>query len=205
MSTDTRSRRLHGDEGAVLVEFALALPFLALVVFGIAEFTLAWRAETRLDSATASSGRVAAAAATLTTADRAALVSVKASLPSELLATLDRVVIYKASAADGKVPTACVPAVGSTSDVGVTNSCNSYSGNTVRAVTQASMTGFGGTSGMKDAYWAPSARLNTITGPPDYVGIYVRTTYNNRTATFWKNIQLTDSSVFRIQPDFTGL
>lgn len=203
-----RSRsRAQGDEGVVLLEFALVTPFLLLILFGMIEYGMAWRADNRLDGATANAARVAASSGQLSTADRDTLVALKATMPSDLLATLDRVVIYRSDTANGVVPSSCVPASGSSSDIGVNTvsvRCNSYSGATVRAVTAGSMTGFGGTTGMKDSYWAPSARKDTVLGPPDYVGVYVRTVYRDTTVTFWQDMTLTDSSVFRIQPDFTG-
>lgn len=205
MSPRHRSQRLRGDDGAVLVEFALVLPILLLLGFGLVEFGLAWRADNRLDSATATAARVAAASGKGTYADRDTLVALVAAMPSDLFANLDRVVIYESTDATGKVPTSCVPAVGVSTSVGVTGVCNSYSGATVRAVTATTTTpGFGGGGSANDRYWAPSARVDTITGPPDYVGVYVRTTYADRTGTYWNDIRLTDSSVFRIQPDFTG-
>jgi Flp pilus assembly protein TadG len=208
MSARAPGARTTGDEGIAMLEFALVVPFLLLMLFGLIEFGLAWRADNRVDTSTANAARVAASSGQLSTADRDTLVALKATLPSDLLAKLDRVVIYRSDAADGAVPTTCVPAFGSTSDVGVNTAsvrCNSYSGATVRAVSSSSMTGFGGTTGSKDAYWAPSARKDTILGPPDYVGVYVRTVYEDTTVTFWNDITLTDNSVFRIQPDFTGI
>jgi Flp pilus assembly protein TadG len=203
----TPQTRVRGDGGAVLVEFALVLPVLLLLTFGLIEFSLAWRADNRLDSATANASRVAAAGGRNTYADRDALVALLASLPDDLKANLDRVVIYKSTTANGAVPANCVPAVGSTSNVGQSTGtirCNSYSGNFVRGVTAGTTSGFGGGGSAVDRYWAPSTRLDTILGPPDYIGVYARTVYADKTGTYWADIRLTDSSVFRIQPDFTG-
>jgi len=204
VSRPSRSPRLRGDDGAVLVEFALVMPILLLIGFGLVEFALAWRADNRLDSSTATAGRVAAAAGKSTYADRDTLVALVASMPSDLLANLDRVVIYKSTNANGSVPNAsCIPGVGVSTSVGVSGVCNSYSGAFVRSVTSSTTTGFGGGTA-NDGYWAPSTRKDTILGPPDYVGVYVRTTYADRTGTYWNDIRLTDTSVFRIQPDFVG-
>lgn len=200
----SRRARLRGDGGAVMAETALALPVILLLVFGVVEFSFAWRADNRLDSATANGARSGAAAGSSTYADRDVLVSILASLPPDLAANLDRVVIYKSTTANGAVPTNCVPAFGNTSNTGVNGSCNSYSGQFVRSVSTSTTAGFGGSAGDNDRYWAPSTRKDTVTGPPDYLGVYVRTTYADRTGTFWSDIRLTDTAVFRVQPDFTG-
>ena len=56
----------------------------------------------------------------------------------------------------------------------------------------------------KDRFWAPSTRLDSIVGPPDYLGVYVRTTYKNRTGTYWGDFTVTSKTVYRIQPDING-
>ena len=83
-------------------------------------------------------------------------------------------------------------------------SCNTYTGATVRAVTSTSMTGFGGGATATDRYWAPSTRKDTLLGPPDYLGVWLRTTHEGITGDFFGDITLTKVVIFRVQPDLDG-
>jgi Flp pilus assembly protein TadG len=203
MTTQPSShRRARGDVGSILVEFALVVPVLLLMAFGITEFGLAWTASNRLEGAVSQATRVAASSGSRVETDHDALVALKSALDAEALANIDRVVIFKPSNADGAVPTGCIKAVNSTNETGQAD-CNSYSGATVRSVTAASLTGFGGGASAKDRYWAPATRKDTMLGPPDYVGVWVRTTHKSVTGTYWRDFTITKKSIYRIQPDFS--
>ena len=52
--------RAHGDRGAVLVEFAMVLPILAMLLFGLLSAGIAWNQNLALASAARSGGRYAA-------------------------------------------------------------------------------------------------------------------------------------------------
>jgi hypothetical protein len=135
--------------------------------------------------------------------DRDVLVSLKASLPSAVLGDVDRVVVFKSTDPAGSVPAGCIKATTDPSEVG-TALCNTYNGTTLRAVTATSLIGFGGTIGTKDAYWPPSARVDTLSGPPDYVGVWVRTQHRAITGFAFSKVTVTAASVARIQPDLNG-
>lgn len=64
MSTDqnprTRRRRLGGDEGAALVEFAIIMPFLFLLIFGVIEFGWAYSQNLDVKHGARETGRLAA-------------------------------------------------------------------------------------------------------------------------------------------------
>ena len=51
MSKSIRRRHLVARRGAVIVEFALVVPFLALIVFGVIDFSRAYGQMNALDSA----------------------------------------------------------------------------------------------------------------------------------------------------------
>ena len=55
-----RFRRLTGDRGAAAVEFALVVPILLLLVFGIAEFGRAYNIQTTLSGAAREGARTMA-------------------------------------------------------------------------------------------------------------------------------------------------
>ena len=151
----------------------------------------------------AAAARVGAADGSRVQTDRDILLALQVALPSNLLASADRVVVYRSDDPDGVVPTGCIKTLGDTSEIG-TSTCNSYTGTTLRSVTSASMVGFGGTVGTKDVYWPPAGRKDTLAGPPDYLGIWLRTKAQALTSIGVGSITLTSRSVARIQPDLNG-
>ena len=82
--------------------------------------------------------------------------------------------------------------------------CNSYTGATVRGVSAASMTGFGGGPTSKDRYWAPTSRQDSLGDPPDFVGVWLRTTHVSEVGGLFGELTIVKTSVFRIQPDLAG-
>lgn len=207
MSTLLASRRAAAggpDHGATIIEFALVLPFLLLLGLGTVEMGLGWVAHDRLETAVAQAARVAAVSGNRVETDRDILVTLRASLTAEALANLDRVVVFKSTDAGGAVPTGCIKVQGDTSQVGVSDACNTYTGASVRAASAVDMTGFGGGPTDLDRYWKPALRKATLVGPPDYVGVWVRTTHHAVTGGFFGNITMHKVSIFRIQPDMDG-
>ncbi|MGQ0433247.1 MAG: TadE/TadG family type IV pilus assembly protein [Microthrixaceae bacterium] len=190
--------RTRAERGATMLEFALVLPFLLLMAFGTAEMGLAWVANNRVEGSSSTAARIGASSGSLAEADRNILVSLRSSLPASELANLDRVVVFKPTDADGTVPTACIKAAGDGSQVGVSTQCNTYSGDTVRTVSDTT------DLGSADDYWAPSTRKDSLAGPPDRIGIWLRTTHPAQTGTFWSEFTITKSSIYRIQPDING-
>jgi len=193
-----RASRRGDDRGVAVLEFAIVVPFLLLMLFGTAEMGLAWVAHNRVEGAVSTSARVGASTGQDANADVNILVALRAALPAEALANADRVVIFEPSNADGAVPSGCIHAVGSTSQSGVTGACNSYNGATVRGVTTAS------NLGTADDSWAGSSRNDSLAGPPDFLGVYVRTTYDSKTGSFFNDMTITRTSIYRIQPDIDG-
>lgn len=186
-----------------MVEFALVLPFLLLLGLGTAEMGMAWVAHDRAQSAGAQAARVAAVSGSRVQTDRDVLLALQVALPADQLAALDRVIIFKPGSAAGAVPAGCVKALGDSSQTG-NSACNTYTGATVRAVTPESMTGFGGGATAVDRFWLPSSRKDTLVGPPDYIGVWLRTSHANITGSFFGDLTLTKVTIFRIQPDMTG-
>lgn len=197
------SRRLRSDRAATMVEFAFVLPFLLLMGLGTVEMGMGWVAHDRVETAVAQAARVAAVSGSRPEADRDVLLTLRAALSSDALANVDRVVLFKPSTASGGVPSGCIKPVGDASETGTT-SCNTYTGDTVRAVSSSSMAGFGGGPTARDRFWAPSTRKDTLAGPPDYLGVWLRTTHSNITGSFFGDLTLVKVSIFRIQPDLTG-
>jgi Flp pilus assembly protein TadG len=184
-----------------MLEFALVLPLLALLAFGTAEMGLAWTAHNRIEGATSAAARVGSSTGQDVNADVSILVALRAALPAEALANLDRVVIFKPVNADGGMPATatCVRPVGSTSQVGSAGNCNTYTGATVRAVTTAT------DLGPADDSWNGLTRKDGLAdaGGPDYLGVYVRTRQDSKTS-FFGDFTITRTSIYRLQPDIDG-
>jgi hypothetical protein len=199
----SRSRRSGAsDRGATIVEFALLMPILLLLGLGTADMGLAWVATDRVESASAQAARVAAVSGSKVETDRDVLVALTTALPAGELAKLDRVVIFKPGAG-GAMPAGCVKVAGDLSETGATD-CNTYTGATARSATATSMTGFGGTTGSKDRYWAPASRKDKLADPPDYIGVWLRTTHDSQVAGLFGSVIMTKVTILRIQPDLAG-
>lgn len=183
------------DRGATLVEFALVLPILMLLAFGTVEAGLAWVTNNRVEGAASTAARIGASSGSVNLADTNILVSLRSSLPAEALANLDRVVIFAPADDDGAVPSGCIKPVGSTNETGQTAACNTYTGATVRGATAAT------DLGARDDYWHPSTRKDQLSGPPDDVGVWVRTRHEAKTGAFFQDFAITTTSIYRIQPD----
>lgn len=191
-----RARR--GDRGATLLEFALVLPVLLLLAFGTAEVGLAWVANNQVEGAVSTAARIGASSGSGPMADTNILVSLRSSLSAEALANLDRVVIFKPSNDDGGIPAGCIKPVGSINEVGQAGACNSYRGATVRTITATT------DLGTLDDYWRPATRKDRLSGPPDDVGVWVRTRHDQKTGTYFGDFTITKTSIYRIQPDASG-
>ena len=185
------------ERGATLVEFAFVVPLLLLLAFGTAEMGLAWVSNNRVEGSVSTAARIASSSGSLPEADANVLKSLRASLPQEQLNRLDRVVIFNSTAANGSVPAGCIKPLGSILQNGVNGLCNTYTGATVRGT-------LGSTMGTLDDYWAPTSRNDRLADPPDYIGVWVRTTHGSKTGTFYDDMTITKVSIYRIQPDIDG-
>ena len=58
--------------------------------------------------------------------------------------------------------------------------------------------------GAADGFWDPTNRNDRLADPPDYIGVWVRTTHAAKTGTFFDNLTITKTSIYRIQPDIDG-
>jgi hypothetical protein len=199
------ARRLRGanDAGSVLIELILVLPFLMVVCFGTIEGGAALVSGDRVAGAAAQAARIGATAGSRTDADRDILVALRAALPSDELARLDRVVVFKPSGPNGSVPVGCIKAMGDVSEVG-TSACNTYTGATVRNASAGSMLGFGGAANNKDGAWPPVSRRDTLAVGPDYLGVWVRTVHPGVLGVVFHEVVITRTSIMRIQPDLAG-
>jgi Flp pilus assembly protein TadG len=198
-------RRLGGDEGSVLAELALILPFLFVVILSILEFGNGFRERSNLSSALRSAARIDSTTGNGRSADYLALQSFYALMAQSKSMTVNWVTIYKTTASNGApISSTCYTSGSSAS------SCSVYTWSQIQQVGLDSSgtvlaTNFG-TSGTTcdpaawDANWCPLGRKANQTDPPDWVGIYANVTYKSVTGLMPKTVTMSDQVVYRIDP-----
>jgi Flp pilus assembly protein TadG len=196
-----RSAALHGrastrERGAVLIEFALVVMLLVTLGMGIFEYGAAWRSGIAAVSATRGAARTVSSMGNDPQADYLALSSLKADLSSSgLLTQVQRVVIYKATAANGQVPVGCL----SCGSVG-TNSCNIFTGAQLSALSWSTFnTTTGCSSASVSSNWCPNSRV-TLIATGDYVGIWVQTRHTFFTKLFGQYQTISRFAVMKEEP-----
>jgi hypothetical protein len=185
-----------------MIEFALVLPLLALLAFGTAEMGLAWVAHNRVEGAVSTAARVGASSGGVPEADVNILTALRTALPDESLDNLDRVIIFKPTNDDGGVPPQCMKPMGSANQQGLNNWCNTYSGATVRGFDETGPDPLG----PADNFWLGNStqRPDSLAGPPEDIGVWVRTIHHTKTGTFFDDLTITRTSIYRLQPDIDG-
>jgi Flp pilus assembly protein TadG len=180
--------RTGSERGAALVEFALILPILIALVFGIVEFSSAYHDSSLVSDATRAGGRVGSAQATnpdFATNVVAAVNSAVTTLPDDAPQELW---VYKANA--NGYP-------GNTSDFSsCATNCIKYTWNTsTRSFNAANPQGGG---------W-PASSHQVCRNPFDEIGVYLKIDHDFVTRLFGANVTLTDHSVFRFEPVPTSI
>ena len=195
---DLRARRRRGERGAALIEAAFITPVFAVLLFGILEFGLTFRDYLTVANVSRDSARGASAFGDGLYTDwnviQIAQQSSKGFRPNEI----QRLIIFDAGSVDGSIFDTSHPANACLSATdGIDGVCNVYTS----ADMQRPKTDFGcKTTETLDKYWCPSGRETRASGPPDYVGIYVRARHDYITGLFGPGMDLTDEIVMRIEP-----
>jgi Flp pilus assembly protein TadG len=193
-----RARR-HEERGVAIVEMAVVLPFLVLLVLGIWEFSAGWQANLNVQATVRASTRTGSSLGNDRAADYSILQAAKAGLTKFATADIQRVVVYKATAANGAIPAPCVNGSSSAAD-----SCNVYTGSQVNTLTLASFTGTTNCNGAPDAAWCPLNRSVTQAAP-DYLGVYIRVLSRYQTGFFpGTGITIEKTMVMRLEPKATA-
>ncbi len=205
MTTRTHAR-LRGEEGAVLVEFALVAPLLVLLTLGVLDFGMAWRENNNLGAAVRAANRMAASLGDSRSTDYNSLQAYRSVMSRATGVTVDRVVVYKATGSDGSPSSgSCLTTAATATGTGVNGACNIYSATQLSNLGATYLTNFGTTdtacAGTAwDRYWCPVTRNADQGDPPDYVGVYAVVTYKSWTKLLPTTVTLTDRSVMRIEP-----
>ena len=184
-------RRARDSRGAVLIEAAILMPVLALFLFGILEWGLAFRSGLTVSDASRAGARVAAAMPRNPEYQTSAAAAVSgrlasAGIPSEQIETL---VIYRADPATGGLRG------GGSSDAAIeacTTSCWRFSWD---VATRTFVPVSGGPSWPYTSQAACGGATDT-----DHVGVYVRVDHGFVTSLFGSGLSLTERTVMRLEP-----
>jgi Flp pilus assembly protein TadG len=202
--TGLPTARVGGDEGAVMVEFALILPLVVLLLTGVFEYGTAWRESLTLASAVRAASRQAANNGSNRAADFLALQSFDAVMSSSKNLTVQKVVIYKTTSATGAP---LDPSCFTSAAPSAAYQCNVYTGAQIDALDSDYLVSFGPSdtscTAALDANWCPLVRKDLQSDPPDYLGVYAVVTYRSVTRLLPVTKQFTDRAVTRIEPRVT--
>jgi hypothetical protein len=174
IGTDGRQR------GAVAVEFALILPILVVLTFGVIEFSSAYHDSSAAADAARAGARVGSAQAMqagFASSAAAAASSAVRTLPSDVPKELW---VYKAN---------------SQGYPGSGTSFSSCSASCIKYTYDSGSKSFGSASGS----W-PASSHQVCTQPYDEIGVYVKLDHHFVTGLFGSSVTLTDHAVFRFEP-----
>lgn len=193
MSTAAR----RDERGSTLVEFAVILPLLAVMTFGILEFGLALQDKMTVQAATRTGARVGSAAGATTDADKNALLGLSAAAYDIGSENVEYVLLYKSASTGGDVPATCMNPPRS-----VAATCNLYTGAQLAqlAAGTAPSTWFGCGLTALDRFWCPTGRVTTQALGTDYLGIWVQARHPMLTGFFGSVLTMRDRSVMRLEP-----
>jgi Flp pilus assembly protein TadG len=182
------SKRRRGERGAALVEFAILLPLVMLITFGVIEFSAAYQSSSIATAAARTAARTASAEALLSTYSTDAATAAATALRTAPNEEPQEMWIYRAN-------TQGLPESGGFSSC--TTHCISYQWN---KNTKSFDTTLPGGSG-----W-PSSQQNACNQANwDSVGVYIRLNHKYLTRLFGSTLTLTDHAVFRLEPAPTQL
>ena len=190
-------RAVREERGAVMVEFAMCIPLLFLLLFGIIEFGFSYRDSLTVSASTRSAARVVSNAGDDPDADYLGLLQIEAAL-AELPpdSTLLRIVVFEPANADGDVPAAC-ETTAAIADGGVAGQCNIY--------TPAQMDALDHSTYLADG-WAdkfdPVTRETRQSVGTTWVGVQVVVDRNLATDFIGvDSLELNHTAVFRVEPE----
>lgn len=193
--TEARTNRLsrRSQDGSALVEATFVVPLFVLLVMAILEFGLAFHDKLTVGNIAQTGVRAASTQGNDLLADYNFVRALDRGAAAMDRDQIQYVVLYKATGPDSQVPSSCqrgVPQYGL---------CNVYRPQDF----DAKKKDFGCKTNDLDKYWCPTSRKVATTvatgGPPDYLGVYVRTIHDNMTGFFGDSFTLTDDKVMRME------
>ncbi len=185
--------RAEGERGAVMVEAAIAGFFFLICLFGVIEFGVTFFDYLTTSNMARVGARTGSTLGDSPATDYQILQAIAGATSSMPQGNIQFIVVYKASGVGAAPNSACF--AGSVSNV-----CNRYT--TANFNTPLSSMQCGATS--PDRFWCPTSRkvgggADSSTGPPDYVGVYIRTVHSNVTTLFGSSYTFNEQMVIRIE------
>jgi hypothetical protein len=174
-------RTRGGERGAAAVEFALVVPLLILLVFGIIEFGMAFKDSLTVASATRTGARTASALPRSASFHTATVDAVREAVEALPDGAVEELWIYKAGN-DG------LP-VGRTDFSSGCSSCTQWNWDDATDTFVSA----------SPATWNPLTQ-DACAGTGDSVGIYLKVNHDFVTALFGSDMTLTDHTVMRLEP-----
>lgn len=202
--------RAEGDRGLAMVEMAIIAPLLALLMAGILEYGTLWRDKLTVTSSSRAAARVVSNLGTDHLSDYEALLSLNAGLNAIDGYTLEYVMIYDASAADGAPSASCFNSSGDPVE-SATGNCNLYTAADIATVLSIDCTSTcdqfpnnatcsSGLS-MTFAYCSVGERSNDHAAGLSSVGVWVRIQRDYFTGIFpGDGVTIEDYSVMKVEP-----
>jgi len=187
-------RRRRSDRGVAIVEGALMAPVFFLLIFAILEMSLVLRQYLGITSATRATARTASAVGNDADADHAVLTEFEKLFKTVDRSEIEYMIVFKPSGPEVDLDTAAALAACKVSSVA--GLCNRY----VASDVDRPAADFGCGGGSPDRFWCPSTREVALTGPPDFIGIYVKSRYRAITGIVGQSYDLTDQVIFRVEP-----
>jgi Flp pilus assembly protein TadG len=189
LSTHGSRRRFRGDDGAVVIEAAIAGLLFFTILFGVVEFGMAFFDYLTTSNMSRVGARTGSTLGHSTAADYQILQQVKAATSGMPTSSIQAIVVYKASSSGAAPAAACKTASSSAS----TSKCNFYTAaNFNTALSSFDCSGI-------DQFWCPTSRKDAASDPPDYLGVYIRVLHPNITGLFGASYTYEDYTVIRIE------
>lgn len=180
-----------------MIEAALSGVLFFTVLLGVVEFGFAFFDYLTTSNMSRIGARTGSTLGNTSTADYQILQKLAQSTASMPTSQIQAIVIYKASGIGAAPTSGCL--TGS-----VSGTCNFYTA--ANFATAQNQFGCGASS--PDRFWCPTTRLvgasapqsgQTATGPPDYIGVYIKVLHPNITGLFGGSFTYIDSTVIRIE------
>lgn len=188
-----------------MIEAAFVAPIFFLIIFGIFEFGFLLRNSLTMDNAAGDAARAASVHGDAPDADFQIIRALDHALEPAGLEALDFVVVYRASGPDDTVPPSCLTA--SQGPAGTTL-CNRYTASDfflpyIDPVTNLETNNWrcASPSQSVDRFWCPADRESAVSGPPDYVGVYIELNHDYMTGFIGDSRTLRSNRIVRIEPE----
>lgn len=180
-----------------MVELAIVSLFLISIFAGTYDYGQAWRTGLSANEAARTGARVGSARGPERDADYFALSGVKAALESSgKLDDVERVVVFRSTTANGRVPNAC--------KTGSNSNCQVITGANFRSTWNLSpMTTVTGTTGClsiaSSSGWCPTTRINDQE-TAEYYGIWVKLRHDYEFPLLGSGTDVSRTAVMRLEP-----